>query len=154
MFKTTWLKNLAISFALALAAPLFFKLILVEPAFSLTPANYLKLFALTGLVGLANLSVANLFKPKRKPSYKSSYKGATFTAEDLKNLPEEEGTVKWFNLNKGFGFIVRDAGGEVFVHFRSIKGVGHRSLREGQRVRFVALASHKGMQAEEVIVLS
>lgn len=150
MFKNTWLKNLVISFGIALIAPLVFKLVLVEQEVVLDSATYIKLFALTGLLGLVNLTLAQLFRPKKK---KSKYKGATFTAEDLKNLPEEEGTVKWFNLNKGFGFIVRDAGGEVFVHFRSIKGVGHRSLREGQRVRFVALASHKGMQAEEVIVL-
>jgi len=62
----------------------------------------------------------------------------------------EAGVVKWFNVSKGFGFITRENGDDVFVHFRSIQGRGHRSLQEGQRVRFSLVESSKGLQAEEV----
>ncbi|MFV0276997.1 MAG: cold-shock protein [Parahaliea sp.] len=62
----------------------------------------------------------------------------------------EQGTVKWFNIAKGFGFIVRENGDEIFVHFRHIRGDGHRVLREGQRVSFVVVDSAKGPQAEDV----
>ena len=67
----------------------------------------------------------------------------------------ERGTVKWFNVSKGYGFITRDAGGDVFVHFRSIRGQGRgrRSLNEGQLVEFVLSEGDKGPQAEEVSVL-
>lgn len=66
----------------------------------------------------------------------------------------EEGTVKWFNVSKGFGFITRDNGDDVFVHFRSIQGRGHRSLQEGQRVKFGLVDSSKGLQAENVSVVN
>jgi len=64
----------------------------------------------------------------------------------------EEGEVKWFSMNKGFGFIRRDNGEEIFVHYRSIRGEnkGRRGLRDGQRVSFVVVDSDKGPQAEEV----
>ena len=62
----------------------------------------------------------------------------------------EIGTVKWFNAAKGFGFIVRDNGEEVFVHFRSIQGKGHRSLGEGQKVSYRITESDKGPQAVDV----
>lgn len=64
--------------------------------------------------------------------------------------PREEGSVKWFNVSKGFGFITKDNGEEIFVHFRSIRGEGRRSLRDGQRVSFVQAQSDKGPQAEDV----
>ena len=62
----------------------------------------------------------------------------------------EDGTVKWFNATKGFGFLVRTNGEEVFVHYRSIRGSGRRSLRDGQRVRFHVEQTDKGPQAEDV----
>lgn len=65
----------------------------------------------------------------------------------------EPGTVKWFNVSKGFGFITRENGDDVFVHFRNIRGRGHRSLSEGQRVRFNVRESDKGLQAEDVSVV-
>lgn len=64
---------------------------------------------------------------------------------------KELGNVKWFNSNKGFGFITRDNGEEIFVHFRSI--VGGKSLRDGQRVEFAVTTGTKGLQAEEVVAL-
>ena len=66
------------------------------------------------------------------------------------NSAREQGEVKWFNVSKGFGFITIDDGEEIFVHFRSIRGEGRRSLRDGQRVSFVVAQSDKGPQAEDV----
>ncbi|MBY4679005.1 cold-shock protein [Marinobacterium arenosum] len=65
----------------------------------------------------------------------------------------EEGIVKWFNVSKGFGFITRENGEDVFVHFRNIRGRGHRSLSEGQKVRFNVRQGDKGLQAEDVSVM-
>lgn len=64
--------------------------------------------------------------------------------------PRESGQVKWFNVSKGFGFIVKDDGDEIFVHFRSIRGADRRGLKDGQRVSFVVAESEKGPQAEDV----
>jgi CspA family cold shock protein len=64
--------------------------------------------------------------------------------------PREQGQVKWFNVSKGFGFITKDDGEEIFVHFRSIRGEGRRSLKDGQRVSFVVAETDKGPQAEDV----
>lgn len=60
------------------------------------------------------------------------------------------GTVKWFNNAKGFGFITREEGEDVFVHFRSIQGDGYKTLDEGQLVEFNLTQGPKGFQAEEV----
>ena len=65
----------------------------------------------------------------------------------------ETGTVKWFNTNKGYGFITRSSGGDIFVHFRSIKGSGYRSLHEGQSVDFLVTQGDKGPQAEDIHVI-
>lgn len=62
----------------------------------------------------------------------------------------ESGCVKWFNASKGFGFITRDSGDDIFVHFRSIRGEGHRVLHDGQRVEFAISEGDKGLQAEDV----
>jgi len=62
----------------------------------------------------------------------------------------EIGTVKWFNDAKGFGFISRENGPDVFVHFRAIQGNGFKSLVEGDKVSFKVVNGQKGLQAEEV----
>ena len=66
----------------------------------------------------------------------------------------ETGTVKWFNATKGYGFITRDSGGDVFVHFSAINAQGYRSLMEGQRVEFALVEGKKGLQAQDVSVVS
>ena len=63
---------------------------------------------------------------------------------------KETGTVKWFNAAKGFGFISRENGEDVFVHFSAIESAGYRSLEEGVRVSFVVKTGPKGLQAEQV----
>jgi len=62
----------------------------------------------------------------------------------------ETGTVKWFNDAKGFGFISRENGEDVFVHFRAIQGQGFKSLQEGQKVSFTVTQGQKGLQADAV----
>ncbi|HZD57469.1 MAG TPA: cold shock domain-containing protein [Anaerolineales bacterium] len=65
----------------------------------------------------------------------------------------ETGTVKWFDNQKGYGFIQRDSGSDVFVHHSGISGSGFRSLSEGQRVEFTVIEGQKGPQAQNVTVL-
>jgi len=64
-----------------------------------------------------------------------------------------EGTVKWFNASKGYGFIARDGGEDVFVHYSAIQTDGFRTLDEGQRVEFTVESGPKGLQASDVIPL-
>ncbi|MFC9086557.1 MULTISPECIES: cold-shock protein [Nocardiopsis] len=64
----------------------------------------------------------------------------------------QTGTVKWFNDEKGYGFITPESGPDLFVHFRAIEGTGFKSLQEGQRVSFEAVQGQKGMQADKVQV--
>ncbi len=66
----------------------------------------------------------------------------------------ETGTVKWFNATKGYGFITRDTGGDVFVHYSAINTKGYRSLEEGQRVQFEIVEGKKGLQAQDVNIVA
>jgi len=63
------------------------------------------------------------------------------------------GTVKWFNGTKGYGFIEREGGPDVFVHFSAIQGEGFKNLQEGQRVEFNVEQGPKGLQAADVVVI-
>ncbi len=65
----------------------------------------------------------------------------------------KEGTVKWFNSSKGFGFISQESGDDVFVHFQSIESDGYKTLDEGQKVEFSVTQGQKGLQASDVRVL-
>ena len=65
----------------------------------------------------------------------------------------EKGTVKWFNAAKGFGFIARESGEDVFVHFRAIKGDGYKTLNDGDTVEFTVQEGPKGLQAADVSVV-
>ncbi|MDO8909558.1 MAG: cold-shock protein [Pseudohongiella sp.] len=82
-------------------------------------------------------------KPNRSPETQAVAEG-----------PREAGQVKWFNASKGFGFITRDTGEDIFVHFRSIRGDGHRVLKDGQRVEFSVSMGDKGLQADDVAALA
>ncbi len=64
------------------------------------------------------------------------------------------GTVKWFNASKGYGFIAREGGKDVFVHYSAIQSDGYRSLNEGDQVEFTIVDGAKGPQAENVIKVS
>jgi CspA family cold shock protein len=65
----------------------------------------------------------------------------------------EVGTVKWFHNGKGYGFITRDEGEDIFVHFSEIEMEGYKKLEEGQEVEFTVAEGEKGLQAQEVIPL-
>ena len=65
-----------------------------------------------------------------------------------------EGEVKWFNSDKGYGFITRESGPDVFVHFRQIKSSGYKTLDQGQLVRFSVVEGRKGPEAENVEVIN
>jgi len=69
------------------------------------------------------------------------------------NAVREQGTVKWFNAAKGYGFITRQTGEDVFVHFSAIQADGYRTLNEGQAVEFEVRRGPKGLQAENVTSL-
>jgi len=73
--------------------------------------------------------------------------------EDVMSEQLVSGVVKWFNDDKGYGFIEREGGSDVFVHFRAINGTGRRSLKDGQSVTFEVTQGQKGPQAENVTPL-
>jgi CspA family cold shock protein len=91
------------------------------------------------------LFIATSFASQLVGGGSSSESESSYSSSD-----RETGTVKWFNVRKGYGFITRDAGDDVFVHFRNIEGSGHRAIEEGQRVSFVVTDGDKGLQADEV----
>lgn len=64
------------------------------------------------------------------------------------------GTVKWFNGSKGYGFLAREGGADVFVHFSAIQGDGFKNLEEGQKVEFTVEKGPKGPQATNVVIVS
>jgi len=68
-------------------------------------------------------------------------------------VEKEKGTVKWFNESKGYGFIARESGDDVFVHYSAISGDGFRTLNEGDSVEFVITQGQKGPAASDVTVL-
>jgi CspA family cold shock protein len=128
---------IAIIVTLLCATPLYF---LASGEYTLTMQN-LPFFVLGSFI--ATLVTA----------FWSSSQTAAGPAKERSDF-RELGSVKWFNANKGFGFITRDSGDDVFVHFRSIRGDGHRVLKDGQRVEFEVTVGDKGLQAEDVAATS
>lgn len=158
--------------SVAAASAIFFAAVIVELTSRLWPGSYLALLlvATVGLLinGLLNSRLALTGAPVQRGSRKeaatpsspppstrrrSRDRGSSSTASG----PREEGTVKWFNRNKGFGFIIRESGDEIFVHQRSIRSVGEGAnqrrptLRDGQPVSFQVAERDKGTQAEDVV---
>lgn len=106
-------------------------------------------FDLRLLVAFAIATIVTALFAGGKPSPGKTAQATAQRSAD--NGQRERGAVKWFNVSKGFGFIVKDDGEEIFVHFRSIRGEGRRGLRDGQRVNFIVSQSDKGPQAEDVV---
>ena len=91
--------------------------------------------------------ISPIIKPSvSTPSSKSSDKSSGRKGREI-------GTVKWFNVSKGYGFVTRASGEEIFVHFRSISGNGRKVLREGQKIEFSVVDGDKGPQAEDVDIV-
>lgn len=147
--KTVFIRNLITSLIISIVATVI--------STQLLNANNIS--SDTGLITLAVLffavSLGSLLAAPNKETDKSVVP-AQNSNENITNSDKnrESGTVKWFNTSKGFGFITRDSGDDVFVHFRSIRGQGHRTLFEGQRVEFNITEGDKGLQAEDVAIAS
>lgn len=73
--------------------------------------------------------------------------------QQIRNKMKEQGTVKWFNNEKGYGFISRNSGDDVFVHHSAIQGGGFKSLNEGDSIEFDVAKGPKGLQAQNVVKL-
>ena len=138
-------------FVIAAACALFLGTVVTEIFSRLFAGRYFVLLILTvGAVFIGSL-VTN--RAIRTTAPRAETRSDTTEAPPADtNAEREAGVVKWFNRTKGFGFIIRDAGGEVFVHHRNIRGTGRRSLKDGERVWFTVAPHDKGMQAEQVSV--
>src|SRR6266511_1679295 len=104
-----------------------------------------------GQCGVASPRVACVFG-RRSPSSVSTWARPSTT--EVRKCTVAQGTVKWFNSEKGYGFIAVDGGQDVFVHFSAIEMDGYKSLEDGQRVEFEIAQGQKGPQAEKVRVLA
>jgi CspA family cold shock protein len=136
--------------ALATAAILAFVAYLIELSSTQLP-NPIGYFAIALLAAMITLFVTNTKASFLRKRAKKQF--ARHHSAAAKHGPKETGSVKWFSSSKGFGFITRENGEDIFVHFRSISGEGHRILREGQKVEFAVTEGSKGLQAEDVIAL-
>lgn len=144
-------------FRKTLVSAILVTLISIPVVFFLNPLINNPLYY-TGIIFLACLATAALAQlgstpaqkrkssPRRRSGNNSSSRGNSGASKAAREL----GNVKWFNASKGFGFITRDSGDDVFVHFRSIRGEGHRVLKDGQRVEFSVSQGDKGLQADDV----
>lgn len=114
--------------------------------------SYLGLLAVVFLACLGSgLAAMRIGRTTRRTRSRSP-RAARSKARPAPDGRRETGTVKWFSRSKGFGFVIREDGDEIFVHHRSIRSDGDRrgNLRDGQRVTFVAVERSKGWQAEDV----
>ena len=138
-----------LSAVLVIAA--FAAAITTEVSFRLFPGSYLGLLLMTFVACFATaLAVARVRAGARREPVRT--REPRPRARPAPEGDREGGVVKWFDPTKGFGFITRDAGDDLFVHRRSIRsdGTGDRELREGARVTFVAVERSRGWRAEEV----
>lgn len=133
----------------AAAATVIYTTFIKEGALALLVLAWIATTA-SALVAVRVASPASSDARPREPSRSRARSPAPVIPDDA---VRETGTVKWFNRSKGFGFIIRDNGGEIFVHYRSIRarpGERRPGLRDGQTVSFVAVEGGKGWQAEDV----
>ncbi len=135
------LRCIFFSFLLALPAPFIFEWVSQAVAVNIKVTQFFTVYLLVFLGCL----MMGLTGTKQESGEETEPEG-----EDVSG--HEKGTVKWFNVAKGFGFITRSSGEDIFVHYRSIKGTGRRSLSEGQKVRFIVTEGEKGLQADDVSV--
>ena len=155
---------------IAAASAIFFAAVITELSSRLWPGSYPALWALAGVtLFIHGLLMFKLSVPAgarstterptpERPSKRSAAKGRSPEQQPVpvSDAPHESGTVKWFNRTKGFGFIIRESGEEIFVHQRSIRSVGQGdnrrrpALRDGQKVIFQVAERDKGLQAEDV----
>ena len=154
MNRKVTLRCTLISLLLALPAPLLIVIFLSFTEGALTrqlltlleveglTTSYLSVVAAVFLLLLAATFTLQAFSPR-----------LTALAE-AENDDREIGEVKWFNVNKGYGFIKRESGEDIFVHFRAIRGRGHRTLAEGQKVRYYVIESDRGLQADDVTIIT
>jgi CspA family cold shock protein len=160
--KGIMIKKIIVSLVLALVAPFILKLALSNKLAGIALAsggtlsegltampNIWAIYMIVAMIFFAIAFIATLTVPASRRRSRSS---GTVVESDVDD-GRERGMVKWFNVKKGFGFITWDDGEDVFVHFRSIRGQGHRSLTEGQRVKFMVVRGQKGPQAEDVSVV-
>ena len=122
-----------------------------------TPLAELPALLLCGFLAVIIMQLTQSIQIKSISQFFSARKTAA-TAKKTRRAKSdpnrESGTVKWFDSNKGYGFITRSMGEDIFVHFRSIKGNGYRSLYEGQSVEFLVTQGSKGPQAEDIQIVS
>lgn len=135
------MSNFNKSLTIAFIATLIVGLPVLLTNLQLTPIQILIAIFLVSLAS-SLAGAPNSKKRGRKPSEENRVL--------VNQAQRESGCVKWFNASKGFGFITRDSGDDIFVHFRSIRGEGHRVLHDGQRVEFAISEGDKGLQAEDV----
>ena len=141
--------RLLLATAVSAAAAAFIHFVLVSP---LGTAAILTFWIAAVIIALLSplISAPQSAPPSGKPANRPRA-GGHQGAKPLRG--SEQGTVKWFNISKGYGFITRADGSDIFVHYRSIEGQGRRNLREGQAVEFVPGQGDKGPQAESVRIL-
>ena len=136
-----------VSAAIATAAAAIPLYLLTRPDASASQITYPALLGTTFIASLFATALV-LYRFPARAGKKQSRATRKRTTADAGT--REGGHVKWFNTAKGYGFITRDSGDDVFVHFRAIRGSGHRSLKEGQRVEFSVSRAEKGLQADDV----
>ncbi|MGO2233181.1 cold shock domain-containing protein [Marinomonas sp. UCMA 3892] len=132
------LRTFIVSLVIALIVPLLLAGVLKEEM----GTNFLVYF---GFV-LVSVYVGAMVSQASSAGYDSE-------SEEDEDDDREQGTVKWFNSSKGFGFLTMENGDDVFVHYRAIRGRGRRFLVEGQLVRFYVTEGEKGKQAENVSII-
>lgn len=145
MSSNQLIRSVVVSVVAAAVLPLALGAVSSE-ALSLSPA----VFAVGFVIVLASCLLSSVASPTPSNSVDAD---SSDDYELDQDDDREVGVVKWFNVSKGFGFITRENGEDVFVHFRNIRGRGHRSLSEGQNVRFNVCEGDKGLQAEDVSVV-